>query len=103
MGVTEILATTTVIIHIAVIALDVGGSIAVVTSRFDVTRLRLWQRLYLRIVFAKSLSLLMFDSCPLTSVENWLRRYGHTDTSYGDSFVSHYLPELSNKVDLVMT
>ncbi|WP_442511917.1 DUF2784 family protein [Novipirellula sp. SH528] len=103
MGVTDIFATTIVTIHIVVIAFDVGGSIAVVTRRLQVTRLRLWQRLYLTIVFVKSLSLLMFDSCPLTSIENWLRRYGHIDTSYGDSFVSHYLIGLSKEVDLVMT
>lgn len=103
MGIAETVATTIVVIHASVIALDIGGSIAVVTNRFHVVGLRWWECLYLSIVFAKSLSLLLIDACPLTIAENYCRGLGHVDTSYGGSFISHYLPRIPTEADLIVT
>jgi len=103
MGIAETTATTIVVIHASVIALDIGGSIAVVANRFHVARLRWWQCLYLSIVFIKSLSLLLIDACPLTIAENYCRRLGQVDTSYGGTFFSHYLRRIPTEVDLVLT
>jgi hypothetical protein len=102
MGIAETVATTIVAIHASVIALDIGGSIAVATNRFHIARLRWWQCLYLSIVFIKSLSLLLIDACPLTIAENYCRSLGHVDTSYGGSFISHYLPRIPTEFDLVI-
>ncbi len=103
MGIAETVATTIVVIHASVIALDIAGSIAVVTNRFHVARLRRWQCLYLSIVFIKSLSLLLIDACPLTIAENYCRSLGQLDTSYCGTFFSHYLPRIPTEVDLVLT
>ncbi|TWU54742.1 hypothetical protein Poly51_34610 [Rubripirellula tenax] len=103
MGSLDIVITAIVVIHASIIGLDFLGAIAVVTNRFHVARLRWWQCLYLSIVFVKSLSLLFIDACPLTIAENYCRSLGHVDTSYGGSFISHYLPRIPTEVDIVVT
>lgn len=103
MGIAEILSTTIMVIHVSIIALDFVGGFAVVADHFHVTRLRWWQCFYLSIVFVKSLSLLFIDACPLTIAENYCRSLAHVDTSYGGSFISHYLPRIPTEADLVVT
>lgn len=99
----EIFTAAIIAIHAFVIGVDFIGAIAIVTNRFHVVGLRWWQCLYLFIVFAKSLSFLLIDSCPLTIGENYCRRLGRVDNSYDGSFVSHYLPRISTEVDSVFT
>jgi hypothetical protein len=99
----EILATTIFSLHIIVIAIDCAGAIVVLGNRFKVDWLPRWQRIYLGIIVAKSLSLLLLESCPLTTAENFFRRLGSVDTAYDESFVGHYLPGLPAEVDLLAT
>ena len=99
----ELISAAIAAIHFVVIAIDLAGAIAVFSNRFEVIRLLRWQQIYLGIVFGKSLSLIFLDACPLTITENVFRRMGDLDKAYSESFVSHYLPGLPDKIDLLMT
>ena len=97
-----IAAYSVVAIHVMIILLDFRGALSLLLGRFSVGRLVFWQKLYVLMTFSKCLSYLALSDCPLTSLENVLRQHSASRSNYAESFVSHYLPSLSDEADLAL-
>ncbi len=89
----QLLADMVLILHVAVVAFVVGGLILVVAGN-----LRGWRwvnggrfRLAHLVAIAVVVAEVWFGAtCPLTSVEMWLRAKAHAAT-YAGSFIEHWL------------
>ncbi|MAT69800.1 MAG: hypothetical protein CMJ58_09775 [Planctomycetaceae bacterium] len=99
----DLLADLTAFAHAAVLLLDCVGAYAVVANRFSKWPLRRWQIVYLTLVGAKSVANVTAGSCPLTTLEQALRRWGASATSFACTYTERYLPWLPASVDRAAT
>jgi hypothetical protein len=97
------LANGIAVFHAIVLAVYVAGAVSVLRGRFFGARLALWQRGYLVIVLAMSVTTACTERCPLTRLENVVRVAGDPTACYSSSFVEHYVPALPPVVDQIIS
>lgn len=99
----DLLADLTALVHAALLLFDFVGAFAVVANRFSRWPLRSWQVAYLLLAGIKSFAIVAYRNCPLTRLEQLLRRMGALATSFDCSYIEHYLPWLPTSVDQAAT
>lgn len=92
----QLLADLVLTLHSAIVAFVVGGLVLIVVGN-----LRHWRwvnRLWFRLLHFAAIAIVIAETwldftCPLTTLEMWLRARGRAPT-YGGSFVEHWLQRL---------
>ncbi len=89
----QLLADLVLTLHVSVVAFVVGGLVLIVIGS-----LRSWRRvnsLWFRLAHLGAIAIVVAEAwlsvtCPLTSLEMWLREKAHA-TTYSGSFIEHWL------------
>jgi hypothetical protein len=92
----QLLANAVLAIHAAIVAFVIGGLVLVVVGN-----LRHWQwvnRLWFRVLHLGAIAFVVAESwlditCPLTTLENWLRTQAN-ETAYSGGFIEYWLQNL---------
>jgi len=92
----QLLADVVLTLHFCIVAFVIGGLVLTIIGNFKAWRWvnALWFRLaHLAAIVIVAAQAWLGATCPLTSVEMWLRAKARTATYHG-SFVEHWLQQL---------
>ena len=91
-----LLANTVLVVHLAIVAFVVLGLVLVIVG--NLRRWRWVNHLWFRLAHLGAIAVVALEAwfgvtCPLTTLEMWLRVRGHTE-AYSGGFVEHWLQRL---------
>ncbi len=92
----QLLADAVLALHVAIVLFVVGGLVLVIAGNFRGWR---WvNRLWFRLAHLGAIAVVVAEAwfaitCPLTTLEMWLRAKG-AEATYGGSFIEHWLQRL---------
>jgi polyferredoxin len=92
----QLLADLVLALHVSIVAFVVGGLVLIVVGNLKAWR---WvNALWFRLVHLAAIAVVVAETwfgvtCPLTSLEAWLRAKAHA-TTYGGSFIEYWLQHL---------
>ena len=92
----QLLADAVLVLHFAIVAFVVGGLVLTIIGNLSAWRWvnALWFRLAHLVAIAVVVAEAWFGAtCPLTSLEMWLRTHARAAT-YSSSFIEHWLQRL---------
>ena len=89
------LADAVLVLHLGVVAFVVGGLLVIIAGNLRPSHALQWVNAWwFRLTHLAAIAFVVVQSwlgatCPLTTLENWLRLQGHAPI-YGDGFIEHW-------------